>query len=210
MFHNAAKMTAMCTNRLGLPNEITKLLLSFFHRDWWPDERKKCWCSVCQFKDIISCLQSNGSAPVVGSNNSTNSTLAVPSNIRFCKNCNVALYCCKEHKKYISQDGHSRVCGSPPFRIPGKDEERLCELVSRNYYEDYIKQGLLIEASTEEVNEEEVDEDDEDSIWESIDGDDVEEYEQNGTTSIIYNYFKKFYDARRIEEPAFARHFAEE
>lgn len=213
MFRNAAKITVMCANRIGLPSEITKHLLSFFHRDWWPDERKKCWCSVCQFKDIITCLQSNGSVPVVGFDKpSNNSSTVVPINLRTCKGCNVALYCCKEHKKYILQDGHSRVCGSPPFRFPGKDEERLCELVSRCYYEDDIKHSLLVEESeeAEAVNEEEVADDDEDSMWESIDGDDEGESERNGITSIIYNFFKKFYDARRIEEPAFARHFAEE
>lgn len=211
MFRNAAKITVMCANRIGLPCEITKHLLSFFHRDWWPDERKKCWCSVCQFKDIITCLQSNSSVPVVGFDKpSINSSTVVPINLRTCKGCNVALYCCKEHKKYILQDGHSRVCGSPPFRIPGKDEERLCELVSRCYYEDDIKHSLLIEESEEAVNEDEVADDDEDSMWESIDGDDEGESEHNGITSIIYNFFKKFYDARRVEEPAFARHFAEE
>lgn len=206
MFRNAAKATAMCTHRFGLPNEITNHLLSFFNRDWWPDERKKCWCNVCQFKDIISCLQLNVSAPVIGVEYTSSSPLA-SSNLRTCKGCNVALYCCKEHKKYILQDGHSRVCGSPPFRIPGKDEERLCEAVSRCYYDVEIKQGL----SVEEDNNATFDDDDEESLWESIDSDeDEEESGYTGTTSIIYQFFKKYYDARRVEEPAFARHFAEE
>ena len=111
------------------------------------------------------------------------------------------------------QDGHKIVCGAPPFRVPGKEEERLCEEVAKN-----CNIGVVLETNTIEPYEgvpgaenDNADDDDDESLWESINSNDSEDNKGSvRTTSIIYNFFKKFYDLRRVEEPAFARHFADD
>ena len=129
------------------------------------------------------------------------------TSVRTCRGCNVALYCCKEHRKYILQDGHARVCGTPPFRVPGKEEERLCEAVAA-CFNGFPEGAAMIEPNEDSCCDYISDNDE--SVWESVDSDEEEQVGAMRATDIIYNFFRKSYDVRRVKEPAFARFYSDD
>mmetsp|Transcript_23081 Transcript_23081/g.48045 ORF Transcript_23081/g.48045 Transcript_23081/m.48045 type:complete len:330 (+) Transcript_23081:366-1355(+) len=111
--------------------------------------------------------------------------------------CGVVYFCSKEHRKYLIQDGHKRMCGTPPFRPHGIDEELLCREVFATSQDELCFGGS-----------------DDDSCWESIDSTEDEENEQvtpakKTKTELIFRFFDRHsYKALEVESPALAGHTA--
>eukprot|EP00957_Ditylum_brightwellii_P204193 15338082-Ditylum_brightwellii.AAC.1 len=148
--------------------------------------------------------------------------------MHYCSGCNVSMHCSKEHKKYIWQEGHKRVCGTPPFCVPGIEEEQLCRKIlgkeeeeEKNtfFFDDY---GSFNVDENESINDN--DDDDDDSSWESLNSGD--EYEEEvgmisssvaaaaavhckSNTEMIYKFFNEnSYKIQRSETPPFANFYS--
>uniref|UniRef100_A0A7S2EQL2 MYND-type domain-containing protein n=1 Tax=Trieres chinensis TaxID=1514140 RepID=A0A7S2EQL2_TRICV len=152
------------------------------------------------------------------------------ANIQFCPGCKLAMYCSKEHRKYLWQDGHRRVCGTPPFRVPGVDEELVCREV---FGEEPESPGATTamefdddnggdfgppnggggemervgDAADDDDDEafEEAEDDDDSGDWESINSEEeFEPAEERTRTEIIHRYFDtKAYKVQDRQPPAF-------
>lgn len=125
-----------------------------------------------------------------------------------CK-CGVILYCSSEHRKYLMQDYHRRMCGTPPFRPHGIDEELLCREVFAISRDDDMHGG---DDSAEPENVEYSGNSDDESCWESVDSHDEHDYvvpKQKTKTELIHSFFdRKSYKVLEVERPALAGHVA--
>ena len=232
--HKAAMKTlAMIAWKFGMPNEISLRVNAFLPRSWWPDDRKKCWCHDCQLLDLSTSLRDKVTAreaspsrppslpqdvpqqlPATMHNTSLMRSLPTskPSDsttrLTQCQCHSHVYYCSKEHRKYLMQDGHKRVCGMPPFRAHGIEEDLLVREV-------FGKPDAGANNSDDEMDEESEDDaefcgSDDESCWESV-GSDEEDGEyatpiQRTRTEIIYKFFNsksyKRYEVERDGLPA--------
>lgn len=225
--HKAAmKMLAMIAWKFGMPNEISLRVNAFLPRSWWPDDRKQCWCHDCQLLSLSTSLRDKVTSreasslkppslpqdvpqqlPATMHNTSLMRALptAKPSDSTRLTQCQChshVYFCSKEHRKYLMQDGHKRICGMPPFRAHGIEEELLVREV-------FGKLDAGANNSDDEMDEESEDDadfcgSDDESCWESVGSD--EENDENATpiqrtrTEIIYKFFNsKSYKRYEVE-----------
>jgi len=225
--HKAAmKALAIIAWKFGMPNEISLRVNAFLPRSWWPDDRKQCWCHDCQLLDLSTSLRDKVTAreasssqspslpqdvpqqlPATMHNTSLMRSLPTPkvsgsTHLTQCQCNSHVFYCSKEHRKFLMQDGHKRVCGMPPFRAHGIEEELLIREV-------FGKPDAGAENNDHEMDEEsnrdaEVCGSDDESCWESV-GSDEEDDEyaapiQRTRTEIIFKFFNsRSYNRYEVE-----------
>ncbi len=157
---------------------------SFLPRTWWPDDRMCCWCHQCQLDQLFrvfnekvhSRKSDRGSLAGLGVERkkkpkSDRSTLVT------CSGCQVAAACSKEHMKFLHKDGHKRVCGLPPFRVPFTEEDNnLCREILGS------ADGMLDMKSVNCQNDDEID----DGSWESMDSN---QEAAAGVSDVIFSFF---------------------
>lgn len=182
----------LVASRFHLPNDVIHLIIEFLPRSAWADERVRCWCNDCNVDDAVSImhrkLQTNSSERPHSFCTST-----------YCKACQVAVYKSSDHARKDS-GSHRKKCGRPPCRIPGRDENNLCELV------DAALKGNPMELmeSNEKLKDCEGFESSDDD-WESIYSEETEEdtYAQT-STNIIHDFFsRKAYKHQPTRESPF-------
>ena len=242
----AIKTLFLCSYRVRVPNDVAERVAAYLSRDWWPDDRKMCWCHDCQLTKLSSLLKQKVTARerAVLTNahethqsperRNTNITAAqIPATMHnepffrmpsskpqsvensnsskktlFTCKCNVAMYCSKEHRQYFMRDGHKRMCGTPPFRPHGIDEELLCrEVLAISSQEDaegnsaavVIDQGTIdngedADADADADGDADSDDlaDDNQSCWESVDSNDEDDFMSScrTRTETISKYFE--------------------
>ena len=105
--------------------------------------------------------------------------------------------------------GHKALCGKPPHRIPGDEEERLCKdvsHVSKGQVTPFVSRDQLTSLVAPDDTGEEGDAGDDGSgSWESIESDEEEDSESeiDPITDIVYRFFNKLtYKSQRSEEDA--------
>lgn len=204
-FRDAIKTIALCAYRHHMPLEICIAVNSYLSRDWWPDERTKCWYYDCQIQQLQSFLFRREDSKVK----------AIKCRTR-CEKCHVAHACSEKHLKAIYRDGHRRECKTPPMRIPNDDDMAFCAK-----FDEVVSSGLkrVKEESSEmkveimnvvDADADGVEDEDEEGEWESIaSGDDVTEDEN--IPEMVLNYFEtRAYRIQKREEHAFASHYNQE
>ena len=231
-FRKAITTLALCAHRYGVPADIAAVVNSFLPREWWSDDRRQCWCHDCQLKQVSDMIRDkvakrecrdveaavNDKAPppptmhntsILRLSSHSEPKLSALSTVQTCPGCNLAMYCSREHRKYLWQDGHKRVCGTPPFRVPGVDEELFCREVfggptptaTDTYHEN---ESVGLESHTSEVSDEVVSDDDS-GDWESIDSNEESPpVEECTKTEIIHRFFdSKAYKVQDRQPPPF-------
>lgn len=121
-FRAAVVAVAKCTHRLGLPHETMLSICSFFGRDWWEDPRARCWCYACLFENGTKSIARKISpeASIAASELIT----PVSSNLEYCSQCHVAMYCSKSCRNRDHYLGHKGKCNRPPMvATPPDDDE---------------------------------------------------------------------------------------
>jgi hypothetical protein len=182
-FRKAVCTLAVCAHRLHMPSEMALRVFEFLPRDWWPDERKECWCWDCIVKDMgkrhqEKRLQRIG---VVGEENEKRDSERVRS-LAYCPGCSVAMYCCHAHRAYHFKESHKRECQIPPFRRLGPKEDALFAEVFGQEDIDHLPPNPDLD----------VEGDDDDGSWESIDSNEELEHETElSTTRIVTRFFEK-------------------
>eukprot|EP00541_Cyclophora_tenuis_P019093 CAMPEP_0116553738 /NCGR_PEP_ID=MMETSP0397-20121206/7209_1 /TAXON_ID=216820 /ORGANISM="Cyclophora tenuis, Strain ECT3854" /LENGTH=115 /DNA_ID=CAMNT_0004078833 /DNA_START=216 /DNA_END=563 /DNA_ORIENTATION=- len=112
-----------------------------------------------------------------------------------------------EHQK-MDFPSHKKDCGKPPYRIPGKEEERL------RYIVDAIREGRDVDDQEEEgweTDEGDEDDDEEEGSWESIESGEEqdEETDPKSITDVIHKFFRdKVYKKEQADESGFADMYA--
>ena len=115
-----------------------------------------------------------------------------------CPKCRIAVYKNKEHcKKHAA--AHRKDCGKPPYWIPGKEEDALCQLV-----EKIEEKGDRIDAAGRAaLMAQALGKDEDDESWESDDSEDTSE-DGNDLTKILLQWFdEKTYQHQRVEWTGF-------
>lgn len=194
------------------------MINSFISRKWWPNDRRRtCWCYECQLRELSNLIREKAASRERNKN-----TLPAKMEIKLkhnsiqdCPGCDIAMYCCDEHRKFLNQDGHRRVCGLAPFRIPGKEEENLCLEVAEygiipSAFFRKVEENPLNIKDVENVDlnegfENRGENDDDSSCWESVDSNEEEPF---SATEVIHKFFcEKTYKIQKKEAPAFANLF---
>jgi hypothetical protein len=112
--------------------------------------------------------------------------------------------------KEILHEGHLRECRCPPMRIPNGEDLELC-----SFYLDETTEAACSDLIAPDIehdgNSMEADDgDDDDDDWESIGSNDDGLIESKSKTAIVLKFFEnKAYKVRKLEEHAFANHYAE-
>lgn len=212
-FREAASTLALCAQRVGVPQELMRQVVAFFHRDWWLDARKECWNEDCQMRELYSSLTKRSilrSNPNGGGRRASGRAAkkGVPLPTVLCKGCETVAFCNnKTCRKDIWQDGHKRYCGSCPFRLPRKAERIFCDYVD-GLDDDVTNENgsggpLDTDDEQESVGSEGEGEDDNVS-WESVDSADFEEeLGPASKTDAIYSFFEKEYERTEITSNPF-------
>lgn len=194
-FRRAVQTLALSLHRLHLPGVLLGNIAQFLPRDGWPDKRKRCWNYHCLAEhDVDNMLVQYGIAE-----SSSLTTTKTEASVA-CKKCRVAFYCCRGCREEDYKAGHKKICGRPPFCIPGKQEMRFCEFIANGGVLGDYTMANQEESAAKEAHEEEMDNDDDDGSWESIDSDDDMEEDEDDTntnhlTSQILRFFDKYNDA---------------
>jgi hypothetical protein len=199
-FRRAVQTLALSLHRIHLPGVLLGNIAQFLPRDGWPDKRRRCWNYHCLAehdveKMLVQCKY--------GIAESSSLTTAKTEASVVCKKCRVAFYCCRGCREEDYKAGHKKICGRPPFCIPGKQEMRFCELIASGGVSSDDAMANQDESAAKEAHEEDTDndnDDDGDGSWESIDSDDDMEEDEDDTktnnlTSQILQFFDKYNDA---------------
>ena len=187
-FRAAVKAIFLCSNRLGMPHDIACYISQFLPRSFWPDERARCWCDDCSVDNAISLMiwKLNGKLE------DRKPKLQVS---KLCE-CRVAMYRNNEHRRKDSGQ-HRKWCQSIPLCIPGREEERFCQLI-----ESKLAGELVADETADAVAMD--DEGDDEGSWESIASDEEETNEPKSVTEMIHDFFsRRSYRHHSTEETAF-------
>lgn len=162
---------------------MVALVNSFMPRTWWPDDRRCCWCHNCQLDQLLRVFNEKvrfrkgnwGGQSSLGLEKKKNTK---PGTLITCSGCQVASACSKEHMKYLHKDGHKRVCGLPPFRLPFNEEDNnLCREVLGS------AEGVVQDMKLDNCeNDDEID----DGSWESVDSD---QEAAESMSDVIFSFF---------------------
>ncbi|KAI2492662.1 Sodium/calcium exchanger protein [Fragilaria crotonensis] len=197
-FRAAVQTLFLCSNRLGLPQDIAGHIAKFLPRSFWPDERARCWCDDCSVDNSVSLMMWKLSGKVEEQKPKLQVT-------KLC-DCKVAMYRNNEHRKRDSGQ-HRKWCQSIPLCIPGPAEERFCQIIDAKLKGEIV---TGISQATQEIESEvqgdddDDDDDDDEGSWESIDSEDEANEETKSTTEMIYDFFRKrSYRHHETEESAF-------
>ena len=183
----------LCSNRLGLPQDIAGHIAKFLPRSFWPDERARCWCDDCSVDNSVSLMMWKLSGKVEEQKPKLQVT-------KLC-DCKVAMYRNNEHRKRDSGQ-HRKWCQSIPLCLPGPVEERFCQIIDSKLKGEVVT-GIS-QATPDMQSDEQGDDDDDEGSWESIDSDEEEIEETKSTTEMIYEFFRKrSYRHHKTEESAF-------
>ncbi len=198
-FRQAVRTAALCSHRLGMPLELCITVNSFLSREWWPDDRRECWLYECQIKSLEKKIRGKKDCDE-------------PKSLIKCKGCMVACACSKKHLKSVLQEGHQRLCATPPMRVPTKEDMLLCSRYLGLTQADKpcctIVNDENIESSDDEA--ELCSEDDENGDWVSVESSSsTEEAILSSTkTELVRSYFENnAYKLQRREEHAFSSHY---
>ena len=204
-FRAAARCLLLSFNRCGLPLDVLHHTMQFLPRDWWPDaSATSCWCDDCVVDNAVVHMQRklcnrnnvsfNFTAVGPGKHGDTAAAVLATKPL-VCPMCRVIRYKSQEHQKK-DYPSHRKDCGKPPYRIPGKEEERLTNLVNAVLEGKGTGDELEVYDVVDVENEGEgyiqaEDDDDDDGSWESFDSnDEVEEPYPQSVTSVIHKYFR--------------------
>jgi hypothetical protein len=182
-FRQAITTVALCTHRLGMPNELVRHIGEFMHRDWWDDERKMCFDYDCQVEQVAKNMKRKFAAGQTGK-------LQPPACIP-CPSCHLCNYCDLEDLDSDYKDGHKNLCGTAPFCPPSKEEN---DLFAALFGSDSSAQELAAPTHAHTEDADVNDDDDDEGSWESMDSDE-EELDSDATkptkTRLILQFFKK-------------------
>lgn len=202
-FRRATMAVQLCARRVSLPPEVSLRVLEFLHRDWWPDERRQCWCYKCQEDSVQRYF---GASP---SQRSSRRACTLPGEVVRCPHCRIATYCSEECRAADWKHDHRKYCNVPPCKLPGAEEERLIARLSGQPLAaanepDATVVMAAVEESIPSLDTEELVEDDHDEEWEDIESEADEEAagaEESSRTQVIYEYFRdRSYAPRRIQD----------
>lgn len=193
-FRKAVCTLALCTHRLGIPNELVHRISAFMHRDWWCDERNTCFDFECRVemagRDLLKSYAARQSQPITAG-------VTIPRACVLCPSCGVSRYCSQEHRERDHKSEHKSVCGKAPYCAPTKEETNLFAALFGGGSDIGTAQGsdaVTVRVDAIDGDEVVVEEDDDDD-WESIDSDEVEEPEdtavQRTKTQLIHQFFKR-------------------
>lgn len=235
LFRQAIRTTALVANRHGFPLDLCLLINSFLSRDWWPDDRARCWrydCDIDVLKghlaldqdgesdndddddgdDVIDVVMSSSNT-ASNANGGEEEVCPIPKLIQ-CKGCRVAHACSKKHMKDVYHEGHLRECRCPPMRVPTSEDIDFC-----NFYlgggsapvashGTYVDKGHADEAMDESGDSNEDGDGDDD--WESIGSheDGIVTNQESKNESVLKYFENKAYKVQKREEHAFANHYA--
>lgn len=178
------KTLLLCANRIRMPTDIATHVSSYLRRDWWPDERSQCWYEECLTKGATQLLDQKLLQKDV-------SDLRPQKSFHFCRECHVALYCSHGCARGDWRGGHKPLCGKPPYRIPGLEEDQLFQdvlTVPESALGEQMRQFLASRLGQhEEINVY----DDDSGSWESMDSDDDDEAQSETVTEIVFRFFDK-------------------
>jgi hypothetical protein len=195
-FRHAINTVALCTHRLGMPNELVHHIGEFMHRDWWDDERKTCFDYDCQAEQVMKNMKRKFGAAQAGKLPSPGPVACIS-----CPGCHQTHYCSKEHRESDYKEGHKNQCGTVPFCAPSKEEVDLFAALFGGKGAPELPAATLAHSEDgDDVADMDVDDDDEGS-WESIDSDEEDELDngeiQPTKTRLIYKFFKNVYSKRK-------------
>ena len=192
-YRSAVRSLILCSNRLGLPQDIAFHIAQFLPRSFWPDERARCWCDDCSVDNAVSLM----TWKLGGKMDDQTPKLQVT---RLCE-CKVAMYKNNEHRKKDAGQ-HRKWCNTLPLRIPGPEEALFCQLIEAKMNGEEIDE---ISVANQEIESHGQGEDDDDEgSWESIDTDEEEMDGPRSITAMIYDFFRsKSYKYHETEESAF-------
>jgi hypothetical protein len=193
-FRQAIETVALCTHRLGMPNELVHHIGAFMHRDWWDDERKTCFDYDCQAEQVTKNMKRKITAAQAGKLPSPGPEVCIS-----CPSCRQTHYCSKEHRESDYKEGHKNQCGTAPYCAPSKEEGDLfAALFGEKGAPELPAAPLAHSEDADDVVDMDVgDDDDDEGSWESIDSDEEDEDElDNGEsqptkTRLIQQFFKK-------------------
>jgi hypothetical protein len=184
-FREAISTLARCTHYVGIPNVLNTRIFEFLNREWWPDQRRQCFQYDCQLEQCMKYFQAKDIARPIQK---------AADSVTHCK-CHVVAYCSKNCRDKDRKDGHQKICGRPPLRIPTKEDARIFDAV-RAFASGNHFTSSDVGVSTETLESEVVDDGDDgdNGSWESVDSDDdgnVESEENNTRTHMIVQFFDR-------------------
>lgn len=181
-----------------MPTDIAAHVCTYLRRDWWPDERRRCFDKDCLEKRSMKLIQQKLLSNAASSASLGPKRRAITRSHRSCTacpECLVALYCCEEHRQSSYRDGHKVVCAKPPCRVPGYKEKLLFQDVLSLQTNESIppilndRVKLLMES---QLHDETDFVDDDSGSWESVDTEEDEESGVNESlTSVVHAFFDK-------------------
>lgn len=180
-FKQSLKELTLVAHRHGFPLDLSTAVNSFLSRDWWPDERQKCWLYDCQIESLQRILE-------------TGEIRTSKTNL-ICASCKVAAACSLKHLKFIHREGHKRLCRCPPLRTLSAEDMAFCIK-----YDQYPNSSGIIESEGDD------DWDSDTSLMNDVTFVSME----SSSTHMIYKYFRPFYKNRRREVHAFERYYNDE
>jgi MYND finger len=206
-FRAAVVAVVKCTHRLGLPHETMLSICSFLGRDWWEDSRAKCWRYACLFEKSTKAI--NRKMSPEGNTAVAEPSSPVASNLEYCSQCHIAMYCskgCRNRDHYI---GHKAKCNRPPMLATPPDDvetQLYVDVLAQNG--DFVtlpkfltvqtrpcpkeKTEQLTDLGSFQLEEEDDNENNanDDGSWETVDSDEEEtEEEAVSKTQKIWKYF---------------------
>lgn len=191
-FRETVRTLLLCANRICMPVDIALHVCVFLRRDWWPDERAQCFSEDCLGKRATRTVNQKLVRRLAG-----NPPKQKFHKIRACPGCCIASYCCEGHRQSDYRDGHKRLCGNPPFKLPGQKEQELLNDIL--CLQENRPTPLILNANTKRLIESQlrdashVEDDDGSGSWESI-GSEVEQEEEDSKeslTSIVFTFFER-------------------
>ena len=220
LFRQAIRTTALVANRHGFPLDLCLLINSYLSRDWWPDDRARCWRYDCD----IDVLKGHLALDQVGEgddNDDVNDVIMSSNNVSYdgeeqvcpipklvqCKGCRVAHACSKKHMKDVYHEGHLRECRCPPMRVPTAEDIDFCNFYLgggsapvASHDIGVVDKGHADEAMDEggDSNEDGDDEDGDDD-WESIGSheDGIATNEESKNASVLKYFENKAYKVQK-------------
>jgi len=195
----AIKTLLLCCRRYQTPSDVHLLILSHISRNWWcnekenvdKDERQSCWNEQCQLEYLAQSFERKDSMHERGLMEEFGIYFENHEELKQCQGCGVAAFCCDHWGSCVNHEGHGTICGIPPIRIPGKEEEELCiEVAKHNLIPCNFLHVDLNSTKKEGGDDDNLDgnseSDDESSNWESIHS---SEEEISIVSTIIHDFF---------------------